>query len=198
MSFTLEDKLRMLEYADTHSIKETVEAVKLNGKSFSDKTLYRWRSQRKKLVEAFKPLRLLRPQSRKPHKVRQSEYDLRISDYIIHLRKTLPIMGKEKVFFFVKEYCENNNIRMVSESTIGRIIKKLKENHLLIEYKQVKMMQLDGSTGKLVRKQTIKKTRKPSELKATEVGDIIQFDTVTIQVHNKKTYFINAIKLTHI
>ena len=62
------------------------------------------------------------------------------------------------------------------------------------------MMYLDGSNGKLyaikrIKKQTIKKVRKPKDLIAKNVGDIVQFDTVTIQVAKEKTYFINAIDL---
>jgi hypothetical protein len=155
------------------------------------------RSQRRLLLEAFKPLRLLTPKSRKPHSFRQCEYDLRISDHIIFLRRNYPTMGKTKLLVFIDRFCSLNGIKPVSEATIGRIIKKLKENNLLIEYKQVKLMALDGSTGKLhvVKKRVSKidKIRKPKDEQAKAIGDIVQFDTVTIQVNRKNTYFINAI-----
>jgi hypothetical protein len=39
MSFSLEDKLKILDYSDKHSIQETVEAVNLGEAKISDKTI---------------------------------------------------------------------------------------------------------------------------------------------------------------
>ena len=61
------------------------------------------------------------------------------------------------------------------------------------------MMSLNGSTGKLhpikKRESKIEKIRKPKDFKPVLVGDIVQLDTVTIQVNGSNTYFINAIDL---
>lgn len=199
MSFTLTDKIKILEYSDKHSLSDTVEAIQLSGKNLSIKTLYRWRSQRKRVLEDGGTLMLLAPKSKKPKQYRTCQYDSRISEYVAYLRKTYPVMGKSKLLIFVDRYCELHNIKKVSEPTIGRIIRRLKDYGLLVEYNQVKMMSLDGSTGKLHvikdRKSNFKKIRRPANTKPTMVGDIVQLDTVTIQVKGIKTYFINAIDL---
>jgi transposase InsO family protein len=197
MSFNLQDKIKILDHLDKYGLAATVEAVALNNKTISIKSLYRWRSQRKRLLEEGKSLNLLAPKSKKPKQYRTSKYDLRISNYILYLRKKYPRMGKSKLKLFVDQYSVKYMIVQVSEATIGRIIKKLKVSKLLIEYSGTKEVYLDGSTGKLhSRVQTIKrKLRKPKEVKAAAIGDIVQLDAVTIQIKGQKTYFINAIDL---
>lgn len=179
------------------NVGKSIEALALNNCKISDKTLYRWRSQRKRVLEDHKSITLIRPKNRKPINYRTSKYNINISNYICDLRKTYPKMGKSKLKVFVDRYCDQYSIETVSESTIGRIIGKLKKNKLIIEFNGSKELSLNGSTGKLhtriiTRK---KKLRKPKEEKANKVGDIIQLDAVTIQVQGQKSYFINAIDL---
>jgi hypothetical protein len=198
MSFNLEDKIKILEYADRYGIPTTIDAVGINGKKISNKTIYRWRSRRNRLVENNKPIRLLAPKSRKPINHRQPEYDIRVSEYILWHRKTYPVMGKTKLKVFVDRYCKLNNIQTVSESTIGNILCSLREHNLLVEYCGTKQTYLRGDTGAIKTRliKRIKKLRKPYGVKAKSVGDIIQLDAVTVQVQGKKQYFINCIDLS--
>lgn len=198
MSFNLDDKIKILEHTDKYGILQTIDAVGINGKKISDKTIYRWRSQRSRLNEQNKPLRLLAPKSRKPVNYRQVEYDPRIAEYILYLRKTYPVMGKTKLKVFVDKYCRLYNIKVVCESTVGNILCSLREHNLLIEYSGTKETYLRGDTG-AIKTRTIKrirKLRKPYSMRAEHVGDIVQLDAVTVQVQGKKQYFINCIDLS--
>lgn len=197
MSFSLDERIKILDHLDLYGFNATAAAVALSGKKISVKTLYRWRSQRNLLVESGCDIRLLAPKSTKPKEYRTSSYDLSISDFILFLRKKYPRMGKSKLKIFVDRYCVKYMISQVSEATIGRIIKKLKVGKLLIEYNGTKEVYLDGSNGKLYKRILSKKRklRKPKDVKALSTGDIIQLDAVTVQVKGQKTYFINAIDI---
>ena len=46
-------------------------------------------------------------------------------------------MGKSKLKIFLDEYCETNNLDKISESSIGRIIKRLKNSGKIPTYKRI-------------------------------------------------------------
>lgn len=197
MSFNLDDKIKILNFYDKYGMEETLEAVRLQGKTLSNKSLYRWRSQRKRLEENQQSISLLAPKSRKPKNYKGVSYPPSLSDYVRYLRRTYPIMGKDKLKIFVDRFCKKQKIPTVSVGTIGNILKRLKAGGLLVEYTGTLEVYLDGSNGKLytrINKQK-KKLRKPYELKASSIGAIVQLDAVTIQVNKRNTYFINCIDL---
>lgn len=197
MSFTLDQKISILHHYDKHGMKLTLEAVSLLGSKISNKTIYRWLSIRKELIESNQSINLLKPKSRRPKNMRGYSYPPHVADYVRQVRKNYPVMGKEKLKLFVDKYCKNKAIPTISVGTIGNILRRLKQASLLIEYNGTFEVYLDGRCGKLnTRVIKIKrKLRKPKEVKADKIGAIIQLDAITIQVNRKNTYFINCIDL---
>lgn len=51
-------------------------------------------------------------------------WDPRVIEFIKELRKRYPRLGKEKIKPLLDEFCSQNNLKTISISTIGRIIKK--------------------------------------------------------------------------
>ena len=102
-----------------------------------------------------------------------------------------------------------------SPSTIGRVIHSLKQQRAIMqnakEYNKYKQVYLDGGTGTIKYRKVqdrnklygVRKTRRPSEYKPSQIGQYIQLDAVTIQtpvldcttgaVKTKKIYFICGI-----
>ena len=101
----------------------------------------------------------MKNKSRRSKRVRKSNYDARLIKEIIDLRKTYGRLGKEKIYYLLKE----KELATVSVSTIGTMIKFLKEKNQIDEdrYK----MRMNGAMGK-----------------AKEEGDI-QIDTI-VEIKN--------------
>ena len=51
---------------------------------------------------------------------------------VVRIRYQYPRMGKSKLKVFLGEYCEKNNLDKILESSIGRIIKRLKNSGKLL------------------------------------------------------------------
>jgi transposase InsO family protein len=222
MQYTLENRLSILKYYDSHGIKTTLEACRLdtnNPKGISRATLFRWLKARKLDKECdeagmFVKARastsvsggstsgFLAPRSRKPKTYRTNTYDTRIYDYIKELRLTLPKMGKDKLHKLLIPYCTSIGIEPVSVSTIGRIIKLLKSRFLIPLRNESTQTYLDARAG-TVKTRTIsikakmqaKKLRKPKEYKPTFVGEIVQLDAITVYIRGVKRYLVCCIDL---
>lgn len=128
-------------------------------------TLNRW-------VKAYREQgpRGLEPRSRRPNKVRRSKWTQELVKRILSLRRTFPLWGKFKLTILLKKEGFT-----ASESTVGRIIKRL--------CKQGKI-----HLGTVFRKKFGYKKRKimrpyaerlPKEMKANKIGELIQIDHMT-------------------
>jgi len=95
-------------------------------------------------------------------------------------------MGKEKIKKDLDIFCRKNNLKSISESTIGRIIKEKKIYHhrQKISYR--------GTIKEIKRN---KKLRKPKEFIAKEKGDLIEIDTIVKFVWGMKRYIITAVDI---
>ena len=93
------------------------------------------------------------------------------------------------------EYCKEKGLRTISESTIGRIIKELKERREIPVSNP--MLSFNARTGKFVIRKTPKRVKKVRRGKFTPslAGDLLQLDSIVIFLNGIKKYILTAIDL---
>lgn len=134
----------------------------------SPQTFYRWKRR-------FNPcyLRSLEGKSTKPLRVRQPQTPLQVVEKVRELRGKYPRWGKDKLAVLLKREGV-----MVSTSTVGRTIKRLKDRGILKE-------PLSVTLAKLARKRKWKPryaTRIPKDYQVKVPGDLVEVDTLTIKL----------------
>lgn len=87
------------------------------------KVIHVWK---KKLAQSGGRLEALVPVSTKPYRVRTMSVDTRIIDFIRSYRRKYGRIGKEKLKPLLDAYCKEVGIPIISESKIGKIIKRHK------------------------------------------------------------------------
>lgn len=152
-------------------------------------TVYLWLQ---KLKKSRGDLLSLAPKSKAPIRKRKREVTEKIKEFIIKYREKHPKVGQVTIKPFLDKYCCENNLKPISETTIGRIIRDLKEEGLLTE--QQKRLRIDGRTGRLhERKKKYKKKLRRKGAIAKECGEIVQIDAITKFINGMKRYVISAI-----
>jgi putative transposase len=131
----------------------------------SPNTFYYWKDR-------YDPrnLRTMEDRSHRPRRVRQHTWTAAAEQAVLELRERYPRWGKAKLAVLLKE----NGIEL-SVSMVGRIIKHLKEQNILIE-----PIPNFISTRKRQRKR-LYAIRKPKEYMAEAPGDIVQVDTLDVR-----------------
>lgn len=133
-------------------------------------TIYRWRLSFKK---NHGQLSALNNKSRAPHTTRTRIVPFGLKKEIIRLRTQHPKMGKTQIYHTIKHKIKT------SESTVGRVLKDMKERNLL---------PLRGE------KPYKKKNHVTRARREEKVG--LEADTVVRHVNGIKWYFVTAIDLT--
>ena len=87
------------------------------------KLIHVWK---KRLKNNDKHLMALIPNSTRPIRVRRMNTDGRILEFIKGMRQEHPRIGKEKLKPLLDDYCKEQRITTISESTIGKVIKRNK------------------------------------------------------------------------
>jgi hypothetical protein len=113
-----QERCRILRFYDTYGEKATKEAFGVDRK-----LIHVWK---KRLKVSDGHLEALIPRSTRPVRVRRMNTVPVIIEFIRLMRQEHPGMGKEKLKPFVDKYCKEAHISSVSESTIGKIIKRHK------------------------------------------------------------------------
>lgn len=172
-----EQRLKILRFWKQYGLKATKDAY-----DASRSTLFSWKKTYK---DSGDVVASLDPGSQAPIKRRKRIIDHRIIKEIRRLRLDVcPNMGKDKVKIFLDEYCKEHNIKDISISTIGRIIKDKRIYH---------QRQKVSHSGQIKTTKRSKKLRKPKEFIANEVGDLIEIDTVVRFDWGIKRYMITAV-----
>lgn len=131
-------------------------------------TYYRWKRN-----YATLGLTGLENESKRPNSIRKSMWTHETEQRVYHLRKKFPLWGKAKIaIMYQREFGQK-----ISESTVGRIIKKL--------IKQSKIMPVRYMYGKKDTKRRIfngHAQRWKVGMKATKPGELIQVDHMTIDI----------------
>jgi transposase InsO family protein len=116
-----QERHKILRFYDTYGEKATKEAFGVDRK-----LIHVWK-RRLKVNDGH--LEALIPHSTRPIRVRRMQIDPRIIQWIRQMRQEHPRIGKEKLKPFIDQYCQEANILCISESTIGKIIKRHKFFH---------------------------------------------------------------------
>ena len=113
------------------------------------------------------------------------------ADFIEHYRQIHPGVSKETIYPELMVYCLENNLPIISESTIGRIIGELKSKGKLPQHLKLSYY---ARTGKLVVKnqKKIKKLRR-KDYQPHQAGDLIQIDAIELFIDGTKRYILTAI-----
>jgi len=175
-----EFRLKVIEYHKQFGTRATVAAYEV-----SKATLYRWR---KRLDREQGKLTALIPYSRSPRNKRRMMADPRVISYIKTLRTNHPRLGKEKIKPFLDKFCLENDIRIISVSTIGKIIKR----YNIFPYHPGRVYHDPSSwfaKEKISYKHKAKHSPKPEHIGYLEI------DTVAFFINNIKRYIINAVDI---
>lgn len=146
------------------------------------KVIHVWRSRLRRndgRIEA------LVPNSTKPRRLRRMQSDQRIIEFIREHRRKYGRLGKEKLKVLLDAYCTDHGIQSVSESTIGKIIKRHK-------------FFFQGKPGRVYHDPSVKHPERPKRArvkkapKHTEPGHV-QADSSVIHEVGVTRYLISAV-----
>jgi len=181
----IEKRLEILKFFDEFGEKATKIAF-----NKSRSVIYLWK---KKIKNSEGYISALAPESTKPKQYRESKIDYRIKEFIENYRNKHPGVSKETIYPELLEYCLENNISIISESTIGRIIKELKKDGKLPQHQKLSYY---ARTGKLVvrQRQKTKKLRR-KDYQPENAGDLMQIDAIELFIDGTKRYLITAIDI---
>jgi len=154
------DRLRGLTiYRETGDVKLACQTF-----GISRATLYRW-------LKRFDPrdLNSLKEQSRRPRRVRKPLWSRELVQAVKELRQEYPRWGKDKIAVLVRDQGHE-----ASTSTVGRILKQLKQRGELKEPKR-------RSISAKRRSRRPYGVRKPGDYIAEKPGDLVQVDTLDVR-----------------
>lgn len=172
-------RLKILNFWRQYGLKATTDAF-----GAKRSTLYGWwkiylASGRK--VESLNPGKQVRLNKNK------RIVDQRVINEIRRLRtEVTPNMGKTKVKKYLDAFCLKNNLAVISESKIGRVIQDKKIYH---------HRQKVAHNGQVKAIKRAKKLRKPQELTTNAPGDLLEIDTIVKFVWGVKRYIITAVDI---
>jgi len=146
--------------AEGYSAAKAAELVRL-----PRSTLYRWQ---KRLEE--QGAGGLEDGDRRPKHVRRPQWSPELAEAVLSLREAYPRMGKEKLWKLLSRVDVHTSV-----STVGRILKYLKERGALREPLR------NGITKRKRRVVRPHATRKPKEYQPTRPGDLVQVDTLDVR-----------------
>jgi len=150
-SYEAKRRYKIVLFYQKYGLEATLEAFDI-----SKRTLYRYQSILKK---SNNNILSLEPKSKAPKKRRTSQVPKDIVDEIKRLREEYPNLGKTKLYHLLKPWCQEQNLPIISESTIGRIIAKDKDKM------RITPLRIDRN-GKPKKRKRVFKNRKPKKLKA--------------------------------
>lgn len=172
-----ETRLRIIEFHGKYGTKATVEAFEI-----SKPTIYRWK---KIFKDSRGRLESLIPASRSPKRKRTMNTHFKIIEFIKSLREQYGHLGKEKIKPLLDEYCLSENIKSISESTIGKVIKR---HNIYSKSRRVYHNPTHAhSKARLSYKKKVRRSPKPT------ISGYIEIDSIVKFIHGIKLYIINAV-----
>jgi len=112
------ERLKIIEFYEEFGEKATRQAF-----GADRKLIHVWK---RRLKHGDNQLQALIPESTRPIRTRTMNVDPRILEFIKDKRQKHPRIGKEKLKPLLDRYCNSAGINSISESTIGKIIKRHK------------------------------------------------------------------------
>jgi putative transposase len=131
----------------------------------SPQTFYRWKRR-----YDSRHTESLEDRSSRPEHVRQPTYSAKLVEAVLKLREGYPRWGKDKLVILLRREGFNS-----SASTVGRILKKLKERGVLKEPWP------NHISARKSQRQRPYAVRKPKDYVVKEPGDIVEVDTLDVR-----------------
>jgi len=170
-------RLKVIEFHNKYGTKATIDAF-----SVKQRTIFYW----KKLLKDGKGrLSSLIPKKKTPKRKREMIVDKRIIEYIKNLRETYGAIGKEKIKIILDKFCLDNNLKPISFSTIGKVIKRY---NLYLKPKRI--YHNPHYNYKNLYKRYKTKIKHSSKINKS---GYIEIDTIVKFVCGVKLYIINAL-----
>ncbi|NMB56728.1 transposase, partial [Candidatus Beckwithbacteria bacterium] len=160
-------RYHILTFYYQYGYKATCQAFKI-----SKSTLYLW----KKKYEGNHKLNSLIPKSTRPKTTRRMITDPQIVEFIKAVRLEYGSISKYKLKVFLDEYCHRLNLKPISFTTIGKIIKR---RHYFFD---------KGNYLKVKRKNHFKRKR-VKKCPKIKVPGYIEIDSITLYLNGEKHYF---------
>ena len=169
----IQEKLSIIEFFDKYGSRATKHAY-----SVSRSTVYLWKKRYRD--SKYNPSSLISLSTKSKH-TRKPVVDPLILDFITNLRKKYPRLGKSKIKPLLDEFCKLQKISTLSESTIGKIIKRYN-----LTYPPPNAHKHKYKKGKTKPRHSIRcKTEYP--------GEVVQIDTIVRYEAGVKRYILTAI-----
>jgi putative transposase len=155
-------RLKWFDYYDSHR-----QNARLTCRHFdiSPQTFYRWKRQYNR-----RDLSSLEDGSHRPRHVRQPTYSMELVEAVLKVREEYPRWGKDKLVVLLQEQGFS-----CSASTVGRIMRRLKERGVLKE-----PIPNHISARKRQRRRPYG-IRKPKGYAVSRSGDLVQLDTLDVR-----------------
>jgi transposase len=160
-------RLDVINFSTKYGVKEAVEAFKV-----SRSTIYRWK---KKLKDSGGKLESLIPKSTAPKKRRTMIVEPEVIQYISKLRKEHPHLGKRKIKPILDKHCKKEDLTTISESTIGKVIKRFNLFFYPPNNKKV-YHNPNHKHRKRKKRRRVKYSPKPKSFGYLEIDTIVRFD----------------------
>lgn len=174
------ERMRILIFWNTHGLQATKDAF-----TVSRSSLFAWQAVYR---DSGRKLESLNPGSQIRKTQQRRNVDYRIIGEIKRLRfNVCPNLGKDKVKRFLDEFCQEQGLKSISISTIGRVIKDKKIFHHRIKVSYF---------GKVNIIKKRKKLRKPKEFVSAIPGDLVEIDTVIRFIGKIRRYVITAVDVS--
>ena len=168
-------KARVLSFWARHGLEATEEAF-----GAKMRTLYYWREQ---LMKGDGKLEALNERSKAPHRRRRRSWPQAVVAQIRRLRSEHPNLSKEKIYLWLKPFCDRQGLHCPGQRTIGRIIADAPDKMRTVPMKV-------RPSGKLVARNRTLRARKPKGFRATAPGQCGAFDTVEYFLDGLRRYVI--------
>ena len=131
----------------------------------SPQTFYRWKRRYNP-----KHLQSLEEHSRRPKRLRQPSYSMELVKAVLRLREEYPRWGKDKLVVLLRDKGVS-----CSASTVGRIIRRLKDRGVLKEPVP------NHISARKRQRQRPYAIRKPKDYGINQPGELVQLDTLDIR-----------------
>jgi transposase InsO family protein len=225
MTYSLDERICILNFADENGVQATIKALELGGKNINRSTIGRWKRARERAKQSNGYLtesQALEPRSTKPNTYKQSSYNPILYEFIKVIRKRRYKVGKHKLATIIKQACTTLSfaveiqaqygdgktfmlygIEPICSSTIGRIIKELKRCRSIPrsakEYNAQKEVYLDGGTGTVKIRKTINRSNlqgKPKNRKPKDYKPVEVGEQIQLDAVTVQTTIPDISKLT--
>jgi transposase InsO family protein len=160
-------RIHVINHYSRYGLRPTLDAFNIKKSTFYD-----WKSAYEK---SNKRIISLVPKSTAPQHVRKMETDWHVVEFIKQMRREHGNIGKSMLKPFVDAYCHELDIKTISATTIGKVIKR---RHLTFE-----------SRNHVKRQFKFKKLRTRKSPKVTTPG-FVEMDSVVVYINRERHFFM--------